>query len=199
MQPVSISRVTPNQKMAGVNMKFGNRGIRKQQGTTRVIYDTLTLTTTTNNFRFFEGVQTRTFPDTNIQSGTGLQVGESLSIDRVYLSVITFNIGTTIFNNVQSIESAGRNDIIAGDLAIKIANTTVLKPIPISSFSSVFNKSGKFVNQASFEFDTSVILPPLLEFVVEVRRIGVNVSVADLALRLTLEGIGSILAPRNTF
>jgi len=200
MNPRSVSKYTPNQKIAAVNKKLGNIGILFQQGTTRVIYDTLTLDTGVNQFRFFEGVTTRTFPDTNVgASGTGLQVGESLSVDRMYLSVITFNVGTTIFNNVQSLESAANNALIAGDVTITLANAVILKPIPISSFSSIFNKSGKFVNQANFEFDTDLILPPLLEFTVEVRRIGVNAAVANTALRLTLEGVGAILAPEATY
>lgn len=200
MQPISVSSVTPNQKIIGVNTRFGNKGIQKQQGTTRVIYDTLTLDTTANTFRFFEGVNTRTFPDTNVgQSGNGLQVGESLSIDRMHIGFVTFDIGLPSYLDVVSLADGGRVDVEAGDISIKIANTIVLKPIPLSSFNSLFNKSSKFADDAHFDFDTSLILPPLLEFVVEVRRIGVNVALANAALRLTIEGVGSILAPRTTY
>lgn len=195
MQPVSVAGITPNQKIAAVNAKFGNKGIRKQQGTTRVIYDTLTLTTTASTFRFFEGVNTRAFPDTNVgQSGSGLQVGEALAIDRIYLSLVETLAGN--FVDVTSIFA--RPDIEIGDLTIKIANTIVLKPIPLSSFRFDFNKSSKFAADANFEFDTSIIIPPLLEFVVEVRTL-VVAGAANFALRLTIAGVGSILAPRQTF
>jgi len=197
MQPSSISAVTPNQKIVGVNNRFGNRGVRKQQGTTRVIYDTLPLTTTNDVFRFFEGVNTRTFPQTNVgQSGTGLQVGESLSVDRMYLSIITVD---AVDGDITSINDIlAREDIIMGEVTVKIANTIVLKPIPVSSFIGQFSKSSYFQNNGNFEFDTSLIFPPLLEFVVELRTI-VLAGTANTELRLTIEGVGSILAPRQTF
>lgn len=196
-QPISVSRITPNQKIAGVNTKFGNRGIKKQQGTTRVIYDTLTLTTGVPNYRFFEGVNTRTFPATNVgQSGNGLQVGESLSIDRMYLSIVLVDV---ISGDVVSVSNlTARPDIGIGEVSIKIANTIVLKPIPLSSFDSIYNKSSNFGGHANFEFDTNLILPPLLEFVVEVRTL-VSVGTVLSSLRLTIEGVGAILAPRATF
>lgn len=197
MQPYSVSAVTPNQKIVGVNNKFGNRGIRKQQGTTRIIYDTLTLTTTATNFRFFEGVSNRTFPQTNVgQSGNGLQVGESLSVDRMYLSIVSLDAGDGDITGMAGI--VGRPDIAIGDVSVKIANTIVLKPMPLSSFLGAFNKSSYFANGENFEFDTSLILPPLLEFVVEVRTL-IAAGTANTELRLTIEGVGSILAPRTTF
>ncbi len=197
MQPSAVSNITPNQKIAGVNTKFGNRGIRKQQGTTRVIYDTLTLTTTASTFRFFEAVATRTFPQTNVgQSGTGLQVGESLSVDRMYLSLVTLD---AVDGDITAIASPiARVDIMIGEVTIKIANTIILKPIALSSFMGNFNKSSYFSDNVNFEFDTSLILPPLLEFTVEVRT-QVAAGTPNTELRLTIEGVGAILAPRATF
>lgn len=198
MKPSALSTVTPNQKIAGVNTKFGNRGIRKQQGTTRIIYDTLTLTTTASVFRFFEGVNTRQFPQTNVgQSGNGLQVGESLSVDRMYLSLITLDAVDGDITDIGSVQP--RADIVIGEVSIKIANTIILKPIPLSSIiGGAFNKSAYFAAYGNFEFDTSLILPPLLEFVVEVRTL-VAAGTANTELRLTIEGVGAILAPRATF
>jgi len=197
MDPRSISNVTPQRKIAGVNTKFGNKGIKSQQGTTRIIYDTITLNTTDTTFRFFENVSSRAFPQTNISaSGNRLEVGESLSIDRIYLSLVQTVPVTLVIVDVTSILT--RPDIEVGDVSIKIANTVVLKPIPLSSFNSQFNKSSKFAPHNVFEFDTSIIIPPLLEFVVEVRTV-IAAATADFALRLTLEGVGSILAPRQTF
>ena len=53
MKGIIQSLVTPQQKMVAVNKKFGNTNIKNQQGTTRVIYDSLPLDGRTN-FRFFE-------------------------------------------------------------------------------------------------------------------------------------------------
>ncbi|MCH7850936.1 MAG: hypothetical protein IH845_04810 [Nanoarchaeota archaeon] len=197
MQPSSISNITPNQKIVGVNKRFGNFGIRKQQGTTRVIYDTLTLTTTQDTFRFFEGVANRTFPQTNVnESANGLQVGESLSVDRMYLSLVTLDAVDGDIITLTPIST--RPDITIGEMSIKIANTIILKPIPLSSFLGNFNKSSYFSTSMNFEFDTSLIFPPLLEFIVEIRTL-IVAGTPNTELRLTIEGVGAILAPRNTF
>lgn len=198
MQPISINPVTPQNKIVGINNKFGNRGIRKQQGTTRIIYDTLSLALGVDVFRFFDGVNTRAFPETNVgQSGTGLQVGESLSIDRIYLAIEERAVLTPF--NIIDFTNVNTNPAIAvGTVTIKIANTIVLKPIPISNFIHFYNKNSRFLNHSVFQFDTAIILPPLLEFVVEVRTV-IAVAQAGFALRLTLGGVGAILAPRTTF
>lgn len=197
MNIASVSSVTPNQKIAGVNTKFGNIGIRKQQGTTRIIYDTLTLTGLDDNFRFFEGVANRTFPQTNVnESSTGLQVGESLAVDRMYLSLVNLDAVDGDIVTLTSIST--RPDIVIGEMSIKIANTVIMKPIPLTSFLGNFSKSSYFSDNMNFHFDTSLIFPPLLEFTVEVRT-AIIAATPDTELRLTIEGIGSILAPRQTF
>ena len=77
-------RYTPQQKTIGVNDKFGNTGIRKQQGTTRIIYDTLPLDGT-RVFEFFKNSQSRPFPYSNTGSdGNKLGVGNTLVIERSY-------------------------------------------------------------------------------------------------------------------
>ena len=57
MKGYNINPVTPQQKMVAVNNRFGNTNIAQQQGTTRVIYDSLPLDGRTN-FRFFENANT---------------------------------------------------------------------------------------------------------------------------------------------
>ena len=195
MPLINISTVTPQKKIVAVNNKFGNKGIKYQQGTTRIIYDTLTLTGTADTFRFFDGVNSRQFPDTNVgQSGTGLQVGESIAIERVYLALVETLAGN--FVDVTSL--VGRPDIEIGDLTIRIANTIVLKPIPLTSFRLDFNKSAKWAGYSVFEFNTSIVITPLLEFVFEVRTL-VVAGTPNFALRLAVEGPGSILAPKQTY
>jgi hypothetical protein len=48
-----IQQITPQNKIVGVNNKFGNTNIKNQQGTTRVIFDSLPLDGSTE-LRFFE-------------------------------------------------------------------------------------------------------------------------------------------------
>ena len=53
MRGIIQAGVTPQQKMVAVNNKFGNNNIASQQGTTRVLFDSIPLDGRTT-FRFFE-------------------------------------------------------------------------------------------------------------------------------------------------
>lgn len=192
-----VGRLTPQRKIIGVNDKFGNRGIKRQQGTTRIIFDSLPLDGR-ETFRFFEGSNNRDFPFTNMgSSGNQLGVGEALAFERAYLLVVQDDpiFGAPIISPLTITSFGG---ILAGDINLEIANTQVLKPIPLASFAPEFNKNAYFTTYTNFEFDTQIVLPPLLEFVSTVRAVR-QPEIADAFLRLTFEGVGSIIAPRRTF
>jgi hypothetical protein len=89
MREITSGNVSPQMKQVFVNNKFGNTGIKRQQGSTVIKYDTLPLDGRTE-FRFFEGCQSRVFPFTNSNSeGNKLGVGNSMTIERMYLSIVT--------------------------------------------------------------------------------------------------------------
>lgn len=194
MRRQAYPAISPQKKNIGVNDKFGNIGIKKQQGTTRIIFDSLPLDGS-SVYRFFEDVNTRQFPFTNLGSfGNRLQVGESLVVERTYL-----NISATTAGAISSIiTTVGQPLIEAGELNLEIANSQVIKPIPIRSFVPAFNKNAQFDGYYNFEFDTQIVIPPLLEFVSILRTAGA-VTIADNFLFLTFEGSGAIIAPRTTF
>ena len=52
MQEFNITNFTPQDKIVGINNRFGNTGIKNQQGSTVVLYDSLPLDGR-NEFRFF--------------------------------------------------------------------------------------------------------------------------------------------------
>jgi len=82
---------TPQRKLIGINDKFGNTGIKQQQGSTIIKYDTLPCDGR-NEFRFFEGSAQRNFPLSNTQSdGNKLGVGSTMVVERAYLTLIVFN------------------------------------------------------------------------------------------------------------
>ena len=84
MKGIQISNLTPQQKAVAVNNRFGNTNIKGQQGTTRVIYDSLPLDGATE-LRFFENASSRQYPFTNITSeGNRLTVGETFVIQKIY-------------------------------------------------------------------------------------------------------------------
>lgn len=188
--------VTPQQKLIATANKFGNSGIKDQQGTTRVIYDSLPLDGRTE-FRFFEESNNRNFPRTNMGAfGNKMGVGETMAIERAYFTVMTFNGAGTQIIAVSTL-SVAFPSIITGELNIISANSTTLKQLSTLSFEPSYNKSAMHSNAYNFEFDTDLTLQPLLEFIFQLRT-GTYVAIANTELRLTLEGVGSIISPRNT-
>ena len=80
MKSIYKAGITPQQKLVAVNNKFGNSSIKDQQGTTRLIYDTLPLSgTSAKTLRFFEDSASRQFPFSNTGSdGNKLGVGNTM-------------------------------------------------------------------------------------------------------------------------
>ncbi len=187
-----VDTVTPQAKMIRTSEKFGNVGIIKQQGTSRVIYDTLPHDGRLD-YRFFEGVGTRLFPFTNLTENK-LSVGEVMVIERAYIMFFTFIAGVpSLIDNVNA-----QPDFLGATLEFTQANMIIIKPVPISSFSSEFNKDAYHDNYTNFEMDTQLVLEPLLEFQALVRMPS-SVTVANQQVRLVIAGAGAILSPRNTF
>lgn len=193
----SRAAVSPQSKTISVNDKFGNTGIKKQQGSTIIKYDSLPIDGRTE-YRFFEGSSQRNFPLSNTGSdGNKLGVGNSMVVERVYLSIIKFEAG--IITEVDQITIAAEPVLSCSELSFAIANSEVIKNVPVLSWLPQFNKLAENELNTSFDFDTQVIVPPLLEYVATLRIASNLVARAGTFLRLTIEGSGAIIAPRTTF
>ena len=198
MQEFNITNFTPQDKIVGVNNKFGNTGIKNQQGSTVVLYDTLPLDGR-NEFRFFEGSSQRNFPFSNTGSdGNKLGVGSSMIIARAYFTIVQFDTELNTWLQVTNVE--GIDDALnIAEFGFELANSTILKQYSGLDFTSQFNKTTNHDNQVVLQWDTQLNIPPLLEFVATWR---VQQGLAPLEngyLRLTIEGTGAIIAPRTTF
>jgi hypothetical protein len=189
--------ITPQKKTIAVNDKFGNRGIKKQQGSTVVKYDTLPLDGRTE-YRFFENSNTRDFPLSNSGTdGNKLGVGYSMVVERAYLSIVTKD--GAAFDKVEQLTLAATDaNILLGEFGFFIANSQVIRTLPIVSWLPEFNKLAENSLNTNYEFDTQIVIPPLLEFVATL-RLPAGVTIAETFIRLTIEGSGAIIAPRNTF
>jgi len=199
MKGITISNVTPQQKIVGVNNRFGNTNLKNQQGTTRVLYDSLPLDGTTE-LRFFENANARQYPFTNIGAeGNRLNVGESLVVQKVYFGVATINESGVI----TSFSSPGllgpSEEWFLGEWNFFIANNQVIKQLPwVLSFGQGFNVTATNENDQAFGTFTDIVIPPLLEFVLTYR---INTYTAQTSRRLVcfIEGTAGILAPQTTF
>jgi len=187
--------VSPQRKIISNADKFGNAGIKKQQGTTRVLYDSLLLDGTTN-LRFFEGSNNRDFPLTNTGAdGNRLGVGGAMAIERCYYSIVTITAG--VVTSITTLDAV-LDDLLIGEQEISIANNVVLKNMALLSMDPRFNKNATFDGYNNFEYDTQLVLNPLLEFVFPT-RVNTYTPIVDTYLRLTIEGTGAIISPRGTF
>ena len=201
MKQIISGNFTPQRKAITVNDKFGNTGIKKQQGSTVIKYDTLDYTGQTE-LRFFEGSSQRNFPLSNTGSdGNKLGVGNSLVVERAYITVIETNVETGAVKIYPLSLSLGVPALVLSEFGFSIANSEVIKNVPVLSWVPEFNKSADNETFTNFEFDTQVVIPPLLEFVATLRIPNVNTlpNMFKYQIRLTIEGTGAIIAPRTTF
>ena len=80
----------------------------------------------------------------------------------------------------------------------EIANSVVLKRLPVMSTIGIFNESAGIDNTAVYQFYTQLVIPPLLNFAVALRIPAFTLSSAS-EIRCNIAGVGSLLAPRTTF
>jgi len=191
--------ITPQMKNIAVNNKFGNTGIQKQQGSTVIKYDTLLLQGT--ELRFFEESNQRNFPLSNTGAdGNKLGVGNSMVVERIYITVGEYNPTTNAWTEFQSTNlSTSPVQILAAEFGFSIANSQVIKNVPLLSWVADFNKSAENNLNSNYEFDTQIIIPPLLEYVATLRLQNYTPPTTPLYVRMTIEGSGAIIAPKTTF
>ena len=197
---MTMGAFTPQRKAIGVNDKFGNKGIKQQQGSTVIKYDTLPLDGSTE-LRFFQGSANRSYPLSNTGSdGNKLGVGNSMVVERAYLTLIKYdNTDPTKVVEVSAIGlTIAVQEVLLSEFGFSIANTEVIKNVPILSWLPQFNKVAENELNTNFEFDTQVVVPPLLEYIATV-RLPKYTATKIYALRLTIEGTGAIISPRATF
>ncbi len=193
-----MSNITPQMKNIAVNDKFGNSGIKKQQGSTVIKYDTLPLDGRTE-FRFFEESNQRNFPLSNTGAdGNKLGVGNSMVVERAYLTVGTYSATTNRWLTLDQTDITTNVALLTSEFGFVIANSQVIKNIPVLSWIADFNKAAENNLNSNYEFDTQIIIPPLLEFVATLRTQGYT-AVSETFVRLTIEGSGAIIAPKTTF
>lgn len=198
-----ISGVTPQNKMVSVNNRFGNTNIKGQQGTTRVLYDSILLQAGQTEFRFFENAGSKSYPFTNIGAeGNRLNVGESFVVQKIYFATFLYSLdgGSVQVNNLQ-FGLGGVAGLYKGELSMQIANSQVIKQLPTTMFEfPETNVTGVNNQDIAFSTFTDIVIPPLLEYVVSLRSAyTLTVPPSDTYIACFMEGTAGILAPQTTF
>ena len=199
MREIYNSGVTPQQKLVGVNNKFGNTGIKNQQGTSRIIYDTLP-TGTNTNFRFYEDSASRNFPFTNTGSdGNKLGVGDTMVIES--LSFLVFDVVNATGQILPVFNLTATTTWLPSLIDFEIANNKVIKRLTLTEGSPSYNKNTS-PNGSDLELETQIVLPPLLPYILELRLpIAITAPAAGRTryIQAQIIGTGGIIAPRTTF
>jgi len=203
MKQVITSAVTPQKKIMGVNNRFGNPGLKKQQGSTVEIYDMIQVTGTETQFEFFINSKTRQFPFTNLVDGK-LQPQESFALERAYFFLAQLD-DTGAWVEITPLNLISTAGISMGELEFQIENQRVLKPMPLRSFNPEFNTEADNVSCTVFEFDTQIVIPPLLSFKATLKVPPqafaglVPPAPEELYIGLTFGGAGGIFAPKSNY
>ena len=196
MQGKIIGGVTPQSKMVSVNNKFGNTNIKGQQGTTRVLWDSVALNGATE-LRFFENASSHKYPLTNILSdGNRLPVGDTFVVQKIYFGITTMDpdLGT-----VTSFKPGLAGFTSMGELSFQIANSQVIKQLPLTSFVlPELNPTATNENDVALETFTDIVIPPLLEYVLSL-RLANSITKDNQYITCFIEGSAGIIAPQTTF
>jgi hypothetical protein len=199
MQGRVIGGITPQNKMVAVNNRFGNTNIKGQQGTTRVLFDSILLNGATE-LRFFENSGSKNYPFTNIGSeGNRLNVGDTFVVQKIYFATFEFDPDTqTVFNFQYGLGAAA--DLWKGELSMQIANSQVIKQLPTTMFEFTdANPTGVNGTDVAFETFTDIVIPPLLEYVVTLRTANNIPPQTPVYAVCFLEGSAGIISPQTTF
>jgi hypothetical protein len=202
MREIYSSGVTPQQKLVSVNQKFGNTGIKEQQGSSVIKYDTLPVGATTTTFRFFEDSSSRVFPFSNTGSdGNKLGVGDTMVLASIFFTVWDRNNTTGQWTLQNNLNAFGGINFLSF-INFQIANNQVIKRLTLSELSPNFNKDVS-VNNNALDLRTQIVIPPLLPYVLELQLpsqfIGTAAAGSTRYLECQIIGTGGIIAPRTTF
>jgi hypothetical protein len=180
-------------KLVSATRGQGFSGMSKQQATTRVIYDTLPLTTASNLLEFFKGCASRTFPRTNLTQNR-LEVNEANVFQYISFHVVTFSAAGAL--PVVSIEPLSTTfaGMYRSDWSLEVSTSQLVKPTPIDTQFPNFNRHAKHTTHESVKMLTNLIIPPQTEFVIRFQTTNTTTSTTKELLCM-LEGDGTINSP----
>jgi hypothetical protein len=160
----AFRNVTPNAKIALVNNKLGNPALKNNQGTSSEVYDYVKVTPSAAAVvRFFDNVNTKTFPLTNIQQNQ-LQAGEALSIE--YIAFTRMVIKAGVITNFDALTAVLPALSLAG-FQLLLDNSRLIKANSlVRSYADLNTKGGTATNSLYYP-DTDLVIPPQIQFTAE--------------------------------
>jgi len=180
--------------------------------------DLATVLSTTGNsvLNFFEGVNARNFPFTNLASNT-FNAGQCLLVQNISFAICY--IASGVITDFLPIEQSDLKPLVKGDFSLNITGSDVIKQNPLALGYAPFNPDAQFyaVSRAADNAtpavftrtegghsvmlnDTDLAITPNREFVMPVRlpRVAAVPTAATRYLQVTLSGYGTLPAVQGT-
>lgn len=185
------------QQIIGVSDRLG-ANLDSMQGTTRAIYDSQPGLAAAGTRRFFENVQTRPYPFSNI-SQNRFETGESLAIESI---AVVLNPISTFASLNTSIPLASIQVI----LNLYIGNQRVLKDFDLTYSTNQIgttNTVGNFISAENIKavvfLESPIIIPPLIEFYADLTSSQALGATSFNSVNLILQGTGTLLNTQKNF
>jgi hypothetical protein len=163
----AFQTVTPSAKLAMVNNKLGNPGLKKNQGSTFEVYDYVNVTAnigTSQVVRFFSSVNTKTAPFTNLQQNQ-LQVGEALAIEYIaFTRLVTDRVSGKLLSMSPLLSLT---ELSLSQMSILLDNSRIIKINSLMRSFEAFNTKGGTAKNFLFYPDTDLTIPPQISFTTE--------------------------------
>ena len=165
MKNISAFRnVTANAKLAMVNNRLGNPGLKKNQGSSVEVYDYVLVTPgATGVVRFFDNVNTKTFPLTNIQQNQ-LTTGEGLAIEFIAFTRIVIKAGEV--TKYEALTQAVA-PLALSQFSFLLDNSRIIKNNSLTRTYADLNTRGGTANNSLFYPDTDLTIPTQVPFTAE--------------------------------
>jgi hypothetical protein len=171
-------------KMLNVASRLGLTTLKDMQGTTRMVYDSIT--TAATSFTFFKGAAQRAFPLTNVgANGNQFQVNEALLVEKIgfFIPLAADGIG---YNGLAG--TSVKFDLIIG-------NKTVLKDVACEfGGEQAFYNDGTLGSSVIDLEGVGILIPPQIEYsVVAKTYTTADRTASTVRLGCYLFGTGALL------
>lgn len=171
-------------KMITVANRLGLTSLKDMQGTTRMVYDSIT--TAASNFTFFKGAAQRAFPLTNVgANGNQFQVDEALLVEKIGFFIPTADDGTD-YNGLAG--TSVKFDLVIG-------NKTVIKDATCEfGGEQAFYNDGNVGSSVIDLEGVGILIPPQVEYYVVAKAFN-SLTRTSVSVRLGcyLFGTGALL------
>lgn len=199
-------------KLVNTAAKLGIKDVTRNQGTTRVLYDSQEVVSGQREYIFFVNPSSAAFARpflNNLDKNQGLLgPGETLAIEHMSFTILQAKISGNAVTDVNEFElpvNAANTSIVnnfyAGTFETLIGNNVVMKPISTAVFHPNFNPSPVTQNEVgTFQFKTDLVVMPNLTFAVRLvlpAPITPGTDVNEF-IRCSIYGRGTILNLNTT-